>query len=102
MCLTSGVGFGAVAGRITSGRGRDNVKLRRRGGLKRRDTLQLMQMYDAFLNAIEAMVRVWLECLWIVLRHGRIGILPLPERVYFEVTVTTTLFSKAYNSIVST
>ena len=52
MCLTSGVGFGAVAGRITSdGRRRDEVKVRRMEGVNLvnlRDTLQLRQTYGAF------------------------------------------------------
>lgn len=77
MCLTSGVGFGAVAGRITSdGRRRDEVKVRRREGVNLvnlRDILQLRQTYGAF-EAMDEVIReaigriyvgVWFVFVWI-------------------------------------
>lgn len=75
--MTSGVGFGAVAGRITSdGRRRDEVKVRRREGVNLvnlRDILQLRQTYGAF-EAMDEVIReaigriyvgVWFVFVWI-------------------------------------
>lgn len=64
MCLTSGVGFGAVGGRMTSGRRAVEVNARRTEGLNLlRAILQFMQIYDVLEAMEEAIWTGESECI---------------------------------------